>query len=1004
MGVFSTAFGGFESNDLIEGHRVRPLDLMAVRKAHISQVTFEMIGGNLIISITQGGSTLELIPRETLIGDIPNELIEGFNHWFNTTTHEIEFRPQKQSWTHSAENWKMARTSDFRFWQLQSGGTSSKIIDVGSRSSKMISAIFSMLDEPRNLLSTVDLSSRLNVRLSRYELEFSLGNDKQLLCRNFPGMAIDSSQEIGTFIGLHNLLVLRSGACIHIVTRTYAFGAHTLTDPAVQRSRIVLVPKGALKARRDGPHPRVHVEISPTLKRVGFYHYRMDHILHRFEDRTFSESWLFRILLHAHTSHCLEDPFTHRTGVETALQGLCSSAAFSFKDIDRAKELPLLQQLASLTPKRIFYPKHLTVMQAVEWRNDLTWWQQDPEFMVKVKNITSYEKERAFLLERELDTAFLETGSEPLRLRASHSYEKLGRLGLKNPPPPKDCKYLSRHFLTSDCIRGASVLDVSRRSYNKDAKRHLEPDVLSMLDQWGSFPPVASLKISVEFDVGLLQAPLRDRWLTFDASMRACSSRYGPIFFLATLAACTGDQTVKDSALITLLASTVDQGIKSCQSLLPISRSYCWTDGYTVTEQIIGGIVRRHSKDFEYTPELASQKPEEQSYYEHKKACQDLHSHAVEQEVENAIAHYSRFIGEGNPPPPAPLLNYARLEKQLLQDQIVNSFESCQANTRLRHYIQEAEPHLRLLRSQGSSTPVTQTMPSFKSRTGRHVSQQLPSWDSLFESRRPPLLESFLPETSAAFDRHATVPASEEKDSQFNRLLAELPKTTARFRSKFLDAYIYDLSLSADAVRASPHANSRGKLRPRPSIINTSLEKCRSCLAELLDRLGKSMTTHNDYAALAEACGWWPVMDQAFWLRVLHETAASPSPHGRGWFDCTLQLSRVIFEVQRWERIAHLYHAGRYDELERELENTGEQGWEASKRPEWRLFEIENNVTIRAVQADVANRLLSPGVEANCVTQLNMGEGKSSVCCVPNKYRVANTHSALALCRRLLCH
>jgi hypothetical protein len=154
----------------------------------------------------------ELVPRERLSGDIPDEIINDFSHWFNQSTHEVEFRPRKSIWTSSSCNWRMTMVPDTRSWMLKSGTTNSRIIDVGSRSSKMITAIFSVFDEPRNLMMTTDESGAgLHVRLSRYELEFSLSNHKQLSCRNFPGMIIDLDQEIGTFIGLRNTIVLRTG-------------------------------------------------------------------------------------------------------------------------------------------------------------------------------------------------------------------------------------------------------------------------------------------------------------------------------------------------------------------------------------------------------------------------------------------------------------------------------------------------------------------------------------------------------------------------------------------------------------------------------------------------------------------------------------------------------------------------------------------------------------------------------------------------------------------------
>ncbi|PVH70950.1 hypothetical protein DL98DRAFT_553850 [Cadophora sp. DSE1049] len=49
------------------------------------------------------------------------------------------------------------------------------------------------------------------------------------------------------------------------------------------------------------------------------------------------------------------------------------------------------------------------------------------------------------------------------------------------------------------------------------------------------------------------------------------------------------------------------------------------------------------------------------------------------------------------------------------------------------------------------------------------------------------------------------------------------------------------------------------------------------------------------------------------------------------------------------------------------------------KYPDWLLMEIENDFTIRAMQAHVAIEMIRPKSGRNYVLQFNMGEGKSSV-------------------------
>ncbi|KAK0245427.1 hypothetical protein EDD85DRAFT_917513 [Armillaria nabsnona] len=47
--------------------------------------------------------------------------------------------------------------------------------------------------------------------------------------------------------------------------------------------------------------------------------------------------------------------------------------------------------------------------------------------------------------------------------------------------------------------------------------------------------------------------------------------------------------------------------------------------------------------------------------------------------------------------------------------------------------------------------------------------------------------------------------------------------------------------------------------------------------------------------------------------------------------------------------------------------------------PEWLLLQVDNNFISHPIQTSVAHEIISPSLKGNCVLQLNMGEGKSSV-------------------------
>lgn len=93
-------------------------------------------------------------------------------------------------------------------------------------------------------------------------------------------------------------------------------------------------------------------------------------------------------------------------------------------------------------------------------------------------------------------------------------------------------------------------------------------------------------------------------------------------------------------------------------------------------------------------------------------------------------------------------------------------------------------------------------------------------------------------------------------------------------------------------------------------------------------------------------------------------------------------LAISIAKEQREKRIELLKHREQLkSNLKREEENVPHMNWNPWEYPEWLLFEIEQNLTIRRIQIEVAKRMINPP-EINVkhsTMQLNMGEGKTAV-------------------------
>ena len=151
---------------------------------------------------------------------------------------------------------------------------------------------------------------------------------------------------------------------------------------------------------------------------------------------------------------------------------------------------------------------------------------------------------------------------------------------------------------------------------------------------------------------------------------------------------------------------------------------------------------------------------------------------------------------------------------------------------------------------------------------------------------------------------------------------------------------------------------------------STTLDRSWDCIVECLGVLcEKDM--------ILERAGLWPRLSPR---DILNKLAISQrSILSEPWKTAFIKYAEGITMVQRAIRISRLTTPEYRAELERELSNSGRIGWDAMSHPDWLLIEVESNILVRQVQAEIASEMLAPSSGQNVVVQLNMGEGKSSV-------------------------
>ncbi|KAK2733455.1 hypothetical protein FQN57_002109 [Myotisia sp. PD_48] len=291
---------------------------------------------------------LQLVPPQTLNGDVPAVLAAEYYHWLNFETNTIEFRPVKDKWQSSMDYWHLIL--DFELpKRCAMSCRDRKLIDVRSPLYRQITGTLKALDTPEHMLITQSVEENILVELVRLRIHFFINDAGLLECRELAAI-VNPDQNIGCFYGFQSKLVLKSLA-----------GSGTTR-------RSVLVPYGRVRVSQARPHVLVTIEHDPHATRVKYFRYRLDEHLQTLQGPEDMLSNLYRCYLHAVTGYaCLK--------VSAALDPKCKS---------------VLTILSALTPRRTFYPEHLQVMQTVHWKPYLGQLVQHDDFLVVVEEILQH--------------------------------------------------------------------------------------------------------------------------------------------------------------------------------------------------------------------------------------------------------------------------------------------------------------------------------------------------------------------------------------------------------------------------------------------------------------------------------------------------------------------------------------------------------------------------------------------------------------------------------------
>lgn len=309
---------------------------------------FKLIDPIIITERTANDVSKELIDRKNLNGEFPHHLVENYSHWWNEKGNCIEFRKRAADDTHFSKMTDIDYLFDLDKLQLENVQTQLQMLDTKSDIFGKIIVRFSRLEHPKHILAFFENAHIVNVELLRMNLKFQINlKTKDWICKEFNGMRISLTQNVGTLYGLNHGLVLESQADANIKT--------------------ILIPNGNVEMKRTVDHVFVRIKTEENLHSPPFYQYKVDELCRQLKssDGSYS-SWFYLAYLHAVTSHGETEPFTGLSGTERALQILQSAFAWSSSPYE-PEATELLMMIADLTPLRTLNND----MQLVGWPDNI---------------------------------------------------------------------------------------------------------------------------------------------------------------------------------------------------------------------------------------------------------------------------------------------------------------------------------------------------------------------------------------------------------------------------------------------------------------------------------------------------------------------------------------------------------------------------------------------------------------------------------------------------------
>lgn len=836
-------------------------------------------------------------------------------------------------------------------------GPDAVLLDVRSATATMITDVLA----PLEFAKFIDIryktnNSILTVNLPRMNLDFEIDHKRQLVCKQFPGMKVHHEQSIGTFIGLENLLVVHQGLI-----------------------RSVIIPQGSVSFRRHNSHTKVEIQTIDKPK-VKYHIYTVNSVLGTLVGNGSLTSHLYKIYLHAVTSHCHPDPLTRRTGTEEALRGLRAAATRSFQTVAAdGADAELFGLIASLTPERVYYPVHLQRMQQVKWWAGLSPIAQHDEFCRGVKEVAAYAGQLDIFEDVKGSIVWRTSGHEVLAKRAAlrNAVFRTEEFGGSIMDKSEDRVYEGGD-MGDGSSKEARVFYVAGLVKAWRGRLNVDSGVLGMLESLGNIrgPLQGDMgELEMGYDEMWMDPDMGELWIPLYNHLRDCTedTDLPELMFLLSTMAYSGNISLK--LVETLLAFATEYAFFEINP--PDYPSFNLQHGYEPNTETILSTIRTFVIAFGDSgeSELDAWATETE---------QETNERRLEAFTENQKEQEKEMLTEliGNWPCTEPEIDDEDEYPLFAVPEILLAlqpwFDSWNRNVEFRNHIAEVQEALDRINTR--EKPFPQQYRFQPCEYSQSVLRNTIRFSDLL-TRPAPVLPppprvlkgNLTPESHGA--------TAETNDDSLETLLRDFRGPNPKmFRKRYMDGLEKSVVAFQDQI-APKHTIQVDGLADRLKALEAEYKRYISDAFDLISaRLGPLRLRGSFMSFKA---GLWPRISP---LLLLQQLASNANVHlSLEWKKALVSYGVAITMVQRLQRLHRLARRSLdpsiilSSDFLKELENTGHSNWSALEHPDWLLIEIENNFLIRPVQADIAASMISPPENHNSIMQLCMGEGKTSV-------------------------